>query len=132
MEVTAPGGESFTATFGEHAIRYGFHGKPNVAYRAAMQSFFWHPSGRLRTAQDAAARRPAAHAGQLPLDLHSEPGPFAGLRAAVDPQAAGRLEPSRRPTSAPFWPLRDGERFLLVFGPEDKLRALAEEALRAP
>ena len=52
MEVTAPGGESFTATFGEHAIRYGFHGKPNVEYRASIQSFFWHASGRLRTAKD--------------------------------------------------------------------------------
>ncbi len=52
MEVTAPSGESFTATFGEHAIRYVFHGKPNEKYRAAIQSFFWHASGRLRTAED--------------------------------------------------------------------------------
>ena len=31
-----------------------------------------------------------------------------------------------------FWTLRDGERFFLVFGPEDRLRSLAEDALRAP
>ena len=96
MEVTAPGGESFTATFGAHAIRYVFHGKPNVEYRAAIQSFFWHASGALADGPGPAACGPSTHAGQLPLDLHSEPRPFAGLRAALDPAEAGRVEPSPR------------------------------------
>lgn len=52
MEVTAPSGESFTATFGEHAVGYSFHGKPDIEYRASIQSFFWHATGRLRTAKD--------------------------------------------------------------------------------
>ena len=96
MEVVAPSGESFTATFGPHAIRYGFHGKPNVEYRAGDPVFLLARQRAIANGTGPAARRPAAHAGQLPLDLDSEPGPFAGLRAAVDPQAAGRLEPSPR------------------------------------
>lgn len=131
MEVTAPSGESFTATFGEHAIHYGFHGKPNVEYRAAIQSFFWHASGRLRTAKN-----------QPPAGLPPKLGNFHWTciqNPDLSPDCVLLLTPrqpadwSHRPANiSAFWPLRDGERFVLVFGPEEELRALAEEAIRAP
>jgi hypothetical protein len=131
MEVTAAGGESFTATFGEHAIRYGFHGKPNVEYRASIQSFFWHASGRLRTAKD-----------QPPVGLPPTLGNFHWTciqNPDLSPDCVLLLTPrqpaewSHRPANiSAFWSLRDGETFLLVFGPEDKLRSFAEEAVRSP
>jgi hypothetical protein len=131
MEVTAPGGESFTATFGEHAIRYGFRGKPGVQYRAAIQSFFWHSSGRVRTAHD--------HA---PAGL---PPTLAGLRWTclqnpdLSPECVLLLTPtkpaewSHRPANiSASWTLRDGERFFLVLGPEERLRSMAEEVVASP
>jgi hypothetical protein len=131
MEATAAGGESFTAAFGEHAIRYSFHGKPAVEYRASIQSFFWHASGRLRTAKD-----------QLPAGLPPTLGNFHWSymqNPGLSPQCVLLLTPrqpaewSHRPANiSAFWPLRDGEKFFLVFGAEDKLRALAEEAIRGP
>jgi hypothetical protein len=131
MEVTAPSGESFAATFGKHAIRYGFHGKPNTEYRASIQSLFWHSSGQLRTAKD----RPPAGLPPMLGNFHwtciQNPG--------LSPQCVLLLTPrqpaewSHRPANiSAFWPLRNGESFFLVFGPEDKLLPLAEEAVRGP
>jgi hypothetical protein len=131
MEVTAPSGESFTATFGEHAIRYAFHGKPDIEYRASIQSFFWHATGRLRTAKD----EPLAGLPSTFDDFHwtclQNPGLSPGCVLLLTPRQPA--EWSHRPANiSAYWPLRDGEKFLLVFGTEDRLRSLAEEAIRAP
>jgi hypothetical protein len=131
MEVTAPGGESFTATFGEHAIRYGFRGKPDVEYRAAIQSFFWHSSGRVRTAQD---HSPAGLPPTL-VDFHwtclQNPGLSPDCLLLLTPRKPA--EWSHRPANiSASWNLRDGERFFLVFGPEERLRSLAEEVVGHP
>jgi hypothetical protein len=131
MEVTAPGGESFTATFGEHAIRYGFRGMPDVEYRAAIQSFFWHSSGRVRTAQD---HSPAGLPPTL-LDFHwtclQNPGLSPDCVLLLTPRKPA--EWSHRPANiSADWTLRDGERFFLVFGPEERLRSLAEEVVGGP
>jgi hypothetical protein len=129
MEVTAAGGESFTATFRDHAIRYGFRGKPDVEYRAAIQSIFWHSSGRVRTAKD------HSPAGLPPtvLDFHwtclQNPGLSPDCVLLLTPKKPA--EWSHRPANiSADWTLRDGERFFLVFGPEERLRSLAEEAVR--
>jgi hypothetical protein len=128
MEVTAPGGESFTATFGEHAIRYRFCGKPDVEYRAAIQSFFWHSSGRVRTAQDHSL-------AELPptlVDFHwtclQNPGlsPDCVLHLTPRKPAAWSHRPANISAS---WTLRDGEKFFLIFGPEERLRSLAEKVV---
>jgi hypothetical protein len=131
MEVTATSGESLTARFGGQAISYGFRGKPNVDYRASIQSFFWHATGRLRTAMD---HPPAG----LPLTL----GNFHWTcihNPGLSPECVLLLTPrqpadwSHRPANiSAFWPLRDGERFFLVFGPENRLHSLAEDAVRGP
>jgi hypothetical protein len=131
MEVTAASGESFTATFSERAIRYEFHGKPNVEYRASIQSFFWHATGRLRTAND----QPLAGFPPTLGDFHwtclQNPGLSPECVLLVTPRQPAQW--SHRPANvSAFWPLRDGERFCLVFGPEDRLGSLAEEAVRAP
>lgn len=131
MEVTAASGESFTATFGEHAIRYSFRGKPDVEYRAGIQSFFWHSSGRLRTAQD---HSPAGLPPTL-VDFHwtvlQNPGLSPNCVLLLTPRKPA--EWSHRPANvSAFWTLRDGERFFLVFGPEERLRSLAEEVVGRP
>src|SRR5262249_3835038 len=131
MKVTAPGGESFTATFGEHAIRYGFRGKPDVEYRAAIQSFFWHSSGRVRTAQD---HSPAGLPPTL-LGFHwsclQNPDLSPDCVLLLTPRKPA--EWSHRPANiSADWTLRDGERFFLVFGPEERLRSLAEAAVGVP
>jgi hypothetical protein len=131
MEVTAPGGESFTATFGEHAIRYSFRGKPDVDYRAAIQSFFFHSSGRVRTAQD----QPPAGLPPTLVGFHwaclQNPGLSPDCVLLLTPRKPA--EWSHRPANiSAFWTLRDGERFFLVFGPEEKLQSLAEEAVGGP
>jgi hypothetical protein len=131
MEVTAAGGESFTATFGEHAIRYHFRGKPTLEYRAAIQSFFWHSSGRVRTAPDhSPAGLPRALAN-LHWSYLQNPGLSPDCVLLLTPRKPD--EWSHRPANiSPSWTLRDGESFLLVFGPEESLRSLAEEAVGAP
>jgi hypothetical protein len=128
MDVTAPGGESYTATFGEHAIRYAFRGKPDVEYRAAIQSFFWHSSGRVRTAQD---HSPTGLPRTL-VDLHwtylQNPGLSPDCVLLLTPRKPA--EWSHRPANiSADWTLRNGETFFLVFGPEERLRSLAEEAV---
>jgi hypothetical protein len=131
MEVAAPSGESFTATFGEHAIRYGFHGKPNVEYRAAIQSFFWHASGRLRTAKDQPLAGLPPTLGNFHWTCIQNPDLSPDCVLLLTPRQPADW--SHRPANiSAFWPLHDGERFILVFGPEEKLRALAEDAIRAP
>jgi Heparinase II/III-like protein len=131
MEVTAPNGESFTATFGEHAIRYGFHGKPNVDYRASIQSFFWHATGRLRTAKDPPPAGLPLTLGNFHWTCIQNPGLSPDCVLLLTPRQPA--EWSHRPANiSAFWPLRDGERFFLVFGPEDKLPSLADEAVRGP
>ncbi len=131
MEVTAPGGESFTATFGDHAIRYGFRGKPNVEYRAAIQSFFWHAGGRLRTAKDQPPPGLPSTLGNLHWTCLQNPGLSPECVLLLTPRRPA--EWSHRPANiSAFWQLRDGESFALVFGPEDRLRSLAEEAVRNP
>jgi len=131
MEVTALGGESFTATFDEHAIRYEFHGKPDIEYRASIQSFFWHATGRLRTAKDQPLAGLPSTLGGFHWTCLQNPGLSPGCVLLLTPRQPAKW--SHRPANiSAFWPLRDGERFLLVFGTEDKLRSLAEEAIRAP
>ena len=131
MEVTAPGGESFAATFGERAIRYEFHGKPGVEYRAAIHSFFWHASGRLRTARDQPLPGLSATLGDFHWSCVQNPGLSPDCVLLLTPRQPA--EWSHRPTNiSAFWTLRDGERFLLVFGPEEDIRKLAEEAVHRP
>jgi hypothetical protein len=131
MEVTAPSGESFTATFGKHAIRYDFHGKPDVEYRAGIQSFFWHSSGRVQTAPDHSPSGLPATLGDLHWAYLQNPSLSPDCVLILTPRKLA--EWSHRPANiSPFWTLRDGEKFFLVFGPEEKLRSLAEEAVASP
>jgi hypothetical protein len=126
LEVSAPGGESFTATFGRHAIRYRFHGKTGIDYRASMQSFFHHTSGRVRGATDR-PDLPATLAG-FHWSYHQNP--------ALSPACAVLLTPREpatwafRPASAAaYWTIRDGDEFVLLFASEKDIEGQAAAAL---
>jgi len=131
MEVTSGGGESFTAIFGDNAIRYEFHGKPGVEYRAAILSFFWHASGRLRTAKEDPPPGLPPALGGFHWTCLQNPGLSPDCVLLVTPRRPAEWSPRPANTGA-YWTLRDGEQFLLVFGAEEKLGKLAEEALRTP
>jgi hypothetical protein len=126
LEVTATSGESFTATFGPHAIRYRFHGKTGVDYRASMQSFFHHTSGRVRSAKDQ-PNLPATLAG-FHWTYHQNP--------ALSPACAVLLTPREPATwsfspasAAAYWTIRDGDQFLLLFASEKEIEWRTAAAL---
>jgi hypothetical protein len=129
MEVTANSGESFTATFGENAIRYRFRGKPDVEYRAAIHSFFWHSSARLRTAKDPAATGLPPTLGGFNWSYIQNPdlSPDCVVLLTQRQPAEWGFRPV---LASPFWPLRNGDEFVLLFAPEKEIRSLAEEATK--
>jgi hypothetical protein len=126
FEVTSPSGESFTATFSPHAIRYQFHGKPGIEYRASLQSFFDHTSDLVRAAKDQ-PELPATLAG-FHWTYHQNP--------ALSPVCAVLLTPrepatwSFRPASAAaYWTIHDGDEFVLLFASEKEIAGRAAAAL---
>ena len=129
LEVAAETGETLTATFGENTIKYRFGGKDGVEYRAAINSFFRHPSGIIRTQADGVVPGLPAAMGGLCWSYLKNPGLSPDCVVLFTPRQPATW--SDRPvTVSPYWPLRSGDRFVLAFGAEDRIPALAEEAMK--
>jgi len=133
MEVTAPSGESFTATFGEHAIRYEFHGQARHRVSCVDPVVFWHATGRLRTAKDQPLASFPPTIGDFHWILPTEPRPFARVAVLgfLTPAATGRVEPSPGQHQCLLAAPRRRALSTGLSAPEDKLPSLADEAIRA-
>ena len=126
LELTAESGEKLAATFGENAIRYRFTGQDGIEYRAGIQSFFRHTGGIILSPnQNAPAGIPPVIDG-LYWSGMKNPDLSPDCVLIFTPRQAATW--SDRPTNTSVsWLLRNGEEFVLGFGPETAIPALLRE-----
>jgi len=125
LELTAQSGEKLAATFGENAIRYRFSGQEGIEYRASINSFFRHTNGIILTANNAPAGVPAVIDGLYSSGMKN-PDLSPDCVIMFTPRQAATW--NDRPTNtSPYWTLRNGEEFVLGFGPESSIPELMRE-----